>query len=205
MEAFVKGMWRIDEELRRAQTQLLKSANNPVMRNGSANSSRTSFQSYMSPPSSKHSSYTSTASGRQGISTPALSRTSSIASHRSVQTTLGSRNAAYQKLTGVGTSPTPTQVTSTPPPPSVYNHYTGSSPMNSYRATGGGYNGGASYNGNTSYGAGYSVYGGGERGISRGSGGGPLNVKSFIDKGSAAIGPLAVTVPGAVRNLLRGS
>jgi hypothetical protein len=77
--------------------------------------------------------------------------------------------------------------------------------MNSYKATGGGYTGGASYNGNTSYGAGYSVYGGGERGMSRGSGGGALNVKSFIDKGSAAIGPLAVTVPSAVRNLLKGS
>lgn len=69
----------------------------------------------------------------------------------------------------------------------------------------------SSYNANTSYGSGYSVYGasGGERGVggsNRGGGGGAaLNVRNFIDKGSAAIGPLAVTVPSAVRNLLRGS
>lgn len=197
MDSFVKGMWRIDEELRRAQSQLLKSATSPVMRNGSANSSRTSLSSM---PSSKHSSYASIASGRQGVSTPtSLSRQSSIASQRSVQTTSGSRNAAYQKLTGAGGTSTP--------PPSAFNQFGTNSQANVHRPGGtGGYTGSSSYNGNSPYGSGYSVYGGSERSGSRTSGGGAaLNVRNFIDKGSAAIGPLAATVPSAMRNLLRGS
>ncbi|KAJ2935640.1 hypothetical protein H1R20_g1453, partial [Candolleomyces eurysporus] len=182
IDAFVKGMWRIDEELRRAQSQLLKSAKSPGLGINipSANSSRTSLVS-----SSKHSSIASNYSGRSAI--PAsLSRQSSVTSQGS---TTGSRNAAYQKLTGGANGP----------PPSAYNSYNGSRGLvphgpNGYRGVGAG--GGAPFNGNTSYGAGYS-------GSSNGGGVGSL--KNLASTGTAQIGNLTVTVPSVVRNILRGS
>lgn len=181
IEGFVKGMWRIDEELRRAQTQLLKSATGPGgflgTRNSSANSSRTSLLS------SKHSSIASVASGRPA----SLSRQSSVASQQS--TTLGSRSAAYQKLTGTNAP----SITNTPPPPSSYNAYNSKTPVLAYR--------GGGYNGNTPYGAGYSGYGAG----GGSGGGGGFNMKKMINDGAAGIGSLNVTMPSAVRNILRGS
>ncbi|KAJ2913733.1 hypothetical protein MD484_g6694, partial [Candolleomyces efflorescens] len=181
VDAFVKGMWRIDEELRRAQSQLLKSAKSSGLgiNISSANSSRTSLVS-----SSKHSSIASNYSGRSTV--PAsLSRQSSVTSQMS---STGSRNAAYQKLTGAVNAP----------PPSAYNSYNGNRGLvthgpNGYRGVGPG--GGGLYNGNTSYGAGYS-------GSSNGGVGG---LKNLASSGTAQFGNLTVTVPSVVRNILRGS
>lgn len=189
IEGFVKGMWRIDEELRRAQAQLLKSANNPSalgIRNSSANSSRTSLLS------SRHNSVTSINSNRSAI--PAsLSRQSSTTSQHASSTT-GSRNAAYQKLTGTNPMPPP------PPPPSAYGAYGSKGTVTTHRgAPPGGYTGYNGYSGNTPYGAGYSG------GSPAGGGGVGLSMKSLINNGSAQLGSLNVTVPSVVRNILRGS
>jgi len=143
-------MWRIDEELRRAQNQLLKSANSPFGA-PSRNSSRSSLLS-------KHSSIASSSSR----SPSSLSRQSSFASMSSQRTTstLGSRNAAYQKLTG----------SNTPPPPTSFNAYQPrSGPV-------------ASYTGNTSYGAGYSHGAHGGRSMPS-----PMNGSSGLGQLSVAV------------------
>ncbi|KAJ3527606.1 hypothetical protein NMY22_g9728 [Coprinellus aureogranulatus] len=55
------------------------------------------LKSPTSPASSKHTSFASMASGRQGVSSPTmLSRQNSVASPASIRTTLGQRTAAYR-------------------------------------------------------------------------------------------------------------